>query len=85
MDYSHLKSIEVGSPVRLKRYGSSAVKIGILWATAEPTGEVAYKSSGRIGERDHGVVLAVSEGMTKIASTTGGYGWISTDKLERIS
>jgi len=78
------KSIEVGSSVRLKRYGPSAVKTGILWATAEPTGEVAYRSSGRIGERDCGIVLEISENMMRLVTTACADGWISTDKIERI-
>lgn len=85
MNHSLFESIEVGSPVRLKSYGFSAVKIGILWSTAATKGEDSYKTSGRIGERDGGVVLEVLEDMAKIASITGGYGLISIDKLERIS
>lgn len=84
-DFRTCKSIEVGSSVVLKRYGMSAVKIGILWMTPEPMGENAYGSSGRMGERDQAIVLEVAENMARVASASGGCGWISTDKLARIS
>jgi len=75
----------VGSIVRLKRYGSSSVKVGLLWQTPFESGRFSNRNPGRIGERDVAIVVDVDGDMVKIQSNSGGCGWISVNKLEGIS
>lgn len=84
-DFHPQKCIAVGSAVRLKRYGSSSVKLGLLWPTPTESGSGSNRNPGRIREQDAGFVLESDGCMVKIVASTGSTGWISMEKLERIS